>query len=129
MLAAMSEATAAGWMPDPRLPDRLRYWDGDRWTEHVSENGVQSVDPLDSYQGVRWQYAIIQPRNVKRWTECGPCSAHWARGLGDRAMYDKQSNWMTGMEKGFVLLKRPVSPGVTVADDEWCVTISLAGKG
>jgi hypothetical protein len=36
---------------------------------------------------------------------------------------------MTGMEKGFVLLKRPVAPGVIVADDEWCVTISLAGKG
>ena len=25
---------------------QLRYWDGQAWTEHVSTNGVQSVDPL-----------------------------------------------------------------------------------
>jgi hypothetical protein len=23
------------WYPDPRSPDRLRYWDGSTWTEHV----------------------------------------------------------------------------------------------
>jgi hypothetical protein len=25
----------AGWFPDPQQASRLRYWDGDRWTEHV----------------------------------------------------------------------------------------------
>lgn len=23
------------WYPDPHVPDRLRYWDGSTWTEHV----------------------------------------------------------------------------------------------
>ena len=24
----------------------LRYWDGQQWTEHVSDRGTQGVDPL-----------------------------------------------------------------------------------
>jgi len=28
-------------------------------------------------------------------------------------VYDKASNWLTSMEKGFMLLKRPVPDGVT----------------
>jgi Scramblase/Protein of unknown function (DUF2510) len=27
---------------------QLRYWDGQAWTEHVSSNGAQSVDPLEA---------------------------------------------------------------------------------
>lgn len=30
----------AGWHPDPSGGDRLRYWDGGRWTEHYSDNGA-----------------------------------------------------------------------------------------
>ena len=26
----------AGWYPNPEVPDSLRYWDGDRWTDHVA---------------------------------------------------------------------------------------------
>jgi Scramblase/Protein of unknown function (DUF2510) len=37
---------AAAWHPDPMGRHQLRYWDGQAWTEHVSTNGVQSVDPL-----------------------------------------------------------------------------------
>jgi uncharacterized protein YxjI len=32
------------WYPDPSGRFEVRYWDGTRWTEHVSTNGVQSVD-------------------------------------------------------------------------------------
>lgn len=28
--------TPAGWYADPQFPSRWRYWDGARWTEHVS---------------------------------------------------------------------------------------------
>jgi hypothetical protein len=35
----------AGWMPDPSGKFELRYWSGDRWTEHVACGGVMSVDP------------------------------------------------------------------------------------
>lgn len=36
--------TPAQWAADPFGRFELRYWDGMRWTEHVSSQGVQSVD-------------------------------------------------------------------------------------
>ena len=38
--------TPANWYPDPVNRHQLRYWDGANWTEHVSDNGVTGVDPL-----------------------------------------------------------------------------------
>ena len=34
----------AGWHPDPFGRFDLRYWDGARWTEHVSTGGAQGTD-------------------------------------------------------------------------------------
>jgi hypothetical protein len=39
-------AIPAGWNPDPYGLHALRYWDGTQWTEHVSDHGDTSVDPL-----------------------------------------------------------------------------------
>lgn len=39
-------AGPAGWFADPGARHELRYWDGQRWTEHVSDRGTQGVDPL-----------------------------------------------------------------------------------
>jgi hypothetical protein len=36
----------AGWFADPGRRHEFRYWDGQRWTEHVSDRGTQGVDPL-----------------------------------------------------------------------------------
>jgi len=38
--------TPANWYADPMGRHQLRYWDGTAWTEHVTTNGVQTVDPL-----------------------------------------------------------------------------------
>jgi hypothetical protein len=38
-------AAPANWYPDPAGRFELRYWNGSAWTEHVSRNGQQSVDP------------------------------------------------------------------------------------
>lgn len=38
--------TAAAWHPDPTGRHELRYWDGNQWTEHVSDAGVVSSSPL-----------------------------------------------------------------------------------
>jgi uncharacterized protein YxjI len=46
----------ARWLPDPNSRHELRYWDGTTWTEHVSDNGVQSVDPVQP----------VQPRGLDR---------------------------------------------------------------
>jgi len=37
---------AAGWHPDPSRQHQLRYWDGQGWTDHVSDQGQQTTDPL-----------------------------------------------------------------------------------
>lgn len=36
--------TPAGWYPDPFGRFQVRYWDGNRWTEHTSTNGVAAID-------------------------------------------------------------------------------------
>jgi uncharacterized protein YxjI len=36
----------AAWHPDPLGRHELRYWDGERWTDHVSSNGQQTIDPV-----------------------------------------------------------------------------------
>ena len=35
------------WHPDPQGRHQLRWWDGERWTDHVSTNGVTSLDPVE----------------------------------------------------------------------------------
>ncbi len=37
-------SSPAAWHADPYNRFQLRYWDGARWTEHVSNNGVQAID-------------------------------------------------------------------------------------
>ena len=34
------------WSQDPTGRFQSRYWDGTRWTEHVSDGTITSVDPL-----------------------------------------------------------------------------------
>lgn len=44
--AAPAAGEPASWRPDPSGRHELRYWDGQRWTEHVSDRGAAGVDPL-----------------------------------------------------------------------------------
>ena len=37
---------AAGWHPDPFGRAALRWWDGTRWSEHVSTAGRTAIDPV-----------------------------------------------------------------------------------
>jgi hypothetical protein len=41
--------TPAGWYADPTGRSEHRYWDGARWTEHVSNRGFAGTDPIDAY--------------------------------------------------------------------------------
>ena len=43
-----SGMTPGAWFPDPARRHELRYWNGAQWTEHVSDRGAVSVDPLPS---------------------------------------------------------------------------------
>lgn len=42
----MSDAHPANWYPDPTGRHELRYWDGGRWTDHVSDGGATSTDAV-----------------------------------------------------------------------------------
>jgi|GEM_PF-1385231 Protein of unknown function (DUF2510). len=44
----MAEESPAGWHPDPMSRYEFRYWDGARWTEHVSRGGQTAVDPIEA---------------------------------------------------------------------------------
>lgn len=35
----------ARWHADPSRRHELRFWDGEQWTEHVSDHGQTSTDP------------------------------------------------------------------------------------
>lgn len=41
----MQDLPAPRWAPDPFRRHELRYWDGQRWTEHVSDEQVVTADP------------------------------------------------------------------------------------
>ncbi|MDQ6910468.1 MAG: DUF2510 domain-containing protein [Actinomycetota bacterium] len=44
-VAAPVATAAPGWFADPGRGHELRYWDGARWTDHVSDRGATSIDP------------------------------------------------------------------------------------
>lgn len=39
-------ATPANWYDDPTGRHQHRYWDGNAWTSHVSDNGIQGTDDI-----------------------------------------------------------------------------------
>jgi hypothetical protein len=38
---------SASWHPDPSGRHELRWWDGTKWTNQVSDKGFSSTDPID----------------------------------------------------------------------------------
>jgi hypothetical protein len=51
-VVAVPSGPAPQWAGDPSGRHQQRYWDGARWTEHVSDGGVTSVDPPPSTRRV-----------------------------------------------------------------------------
>ncbi|MFA5565131.1 MAG: phospholipid scramblase-related protein [Acidimicrobiia bacterium] len=49
---ADEETYAANWYPDPFLRAELRYYDGAKWTEHISTKGETLVDPFGANPSV-----------------------------------------------------------------------------
>ena len=40
------EVRSPGFFDDPLSRYEQRYWDGDRWTEHVKTDGARFIDPM-----------------------------------------------------------------------------------
>ncbi|GEM_PF-5926110 len=49
--ATIAPPPPPSWRPDPTSRHEFRFWDGSRWTEHVSDGAVQSLDPLAPQPG------------------------------------------------------------------------------
>ena len=43
---AVAATSPPRWFADPSGRHEYRYWDGEQWTEHVSDHGTSSVDPI-----------------------------------------------------------------------------------
>jgi hypothetical protein len=37
-----------GWYPDPTRAHQLRYFDGNRWSDDVADNGEMTTDPIQN---------------------------------------------------------------------------------
>lgn len=53
--------TSASWQPDPTGRNQFRWWDGASWTDHVSNNGAASVDPLQPPAAPQVQAPVAAP--------------------------------------------------------------------
>jgi hypothetical protein len=54
----------ANWYPDPTGRNELRYWDGSGWTDHVSNQSQQKVEPLVISPHVHeLSPTIVEPRD------------------------------------------------------------------
>lgn len=38
----------AGWYPDPKMADTQRYWDGERWSDHVAPANAAPAADLEA---------------------------------------------------------------------------------
>ncbi len=114
------------WRDDPDLEGRRRYWNGASWTNEVADaDGTQYREPYLAGRP-RWQYGVI---NIGAFNAMDRMQTAFATlGAGGWELvtvYDKASNWLADVEKGFMLFKRPVAPGAKLADDQWCITLRL----
>lgn len=76
-------ATPAEWYPDPSARHQLRYYDGANWTDHVSDNSVLSVDPLQSTiaDSVERALSIGNDPNAEQVAEMVQAGGHAGAGI------------------------------------------------
>jgi WD40 repeat protein len=72
------------WYLDPTGRHELRYWDGARWTENVSDRGVPSVDALPDQPATDPQdvpFGPVQPATALSYADA-PVRTPWYRRRG-----------------------------------------------
>jgi hypothetical protein len=56
---ASSAVVPPQWLPDPSGRHELRWWDGGRWTEHVSNGGVSGIEEFNVRLRVRRRAGLV----------------------------------------------------------------------
>jgi uncharacterized protein YxjI len=74
------------WYPDPGGKHEHRYWDGQQWTEHVSDHGRQSVDPMAATHVPAGTHA---PEKVQQQVQQRAGIAPAAQGTGTGSVFDE----------------------------------------
>jgi uncharacterized protein len=62
----MRPVSTPGWYPDPTVPGQQRWWDGQRWSEHIAPGGTPA--PYDARQP-------MTPEQARQWAMLGHLSA------------------------------------------------------
>ncbi len=65
----------ANWHPDPTGEHELRYWDGRIWTEHVADQGIQSISPLPTAPPATQQAEQVVQQQVEETVADDPYAA------------------------------------------------------
>ena len=104
-------------------PARANFYDD--WagrTAVASDSFGGAPEGVDSLGIQRWQYTVVNVGAFKSVDRMAAMLANaGSQGWELAATMDKQSNWFAGMEKGFLILKRPVPAGAK--PEQWCFTV------
>ncbi|MDX6309852.1 MAG: hypothetical protein QOI06_2898 [Nocardioidaceae bacterium] len=89
-------APIAGWYDDPRDASRLRYWDGDAWTDHVAPR-VPAAPP--AAQVPQWQYPGAPQSQQQDWRYGAPVEQQ-----------QQPQQWQPQQAPGWPPVKGPTTP-------------------
>jgi hypothetical protein len=92
--------TGAGWSSDPSGAHELRYWDGEQWTDHVSDGGAMTRAPLGLAS------STVEPA-------APPPTRNTSPGSGRQLLGMFKNRWIILLALCFVGI--PVAVGIAVA--------------
>lgn len=115
----------AEWRDDPVVPGRKRAFKDGQWLGYVHDSSGQYEEPYLA-QYPRWQYGVVAIGMFGAFERLrNTLGVLGADGWELVTVYDKASNWLNGMEHGFMLFKRPVPAGQKLPDEQWVIAVNL----
>jgi hypothetical protein len=89
-------SSPAAWQPDPTGKHDHRWWDGERWTEHVADAGQASVDPLETELPPPSGEAPTGPADTSSSEVAGSSPGGWAQGASEQGRDPDSGSGLAG---------------------------------